>query len=123
MRLGSLSKKEGSGKYYLSSRGPLLEIIDLMDGKNLLDDVNYWELSRGEGPIPHFDEPFDYLMPCFAFRDLGWDCRPTSIKDIIYFIKYKEKMIDRSHQKFHGEYLFDKFLFFGSSNESSFRIY
>jgi hypothetical protein len=48
MHLRSLySKKEGSGKYYLSSRGPLLEIIDLIDGKNLIEDVGYWELSRG----------------------------------------------------------------------------
>jgi hypothetical protein len=123
MHIRSLySKKEDSGKYYLSSRGPLLEIIDLMDGKNLIEDHNYGELSRGEGPIPHFDEPFDYLIPCLAFRELGND-RPKSINDIIHFIKYKLNSEDRKRKRFNWEVSINRFSFFDHSDELSFRIY
>jgi hypothetical protein len=123
MHIKSLySKKEDSGKYYLSSRGPLLEIMDLMDGKNLIEGHNYGELSRGEGPIPHFDEPFDYLIPCFAFRELGND-RPKSINDIIHFIKYKLNSEDRKRKRFNWDVSINRFSFFDPSDELSFRIY
>jgi len=88
----------------------------------LLEDVGYWELSRGEGPIPHFDEPFDYLMPCFAFRGLGNE-RPTSVKDIIHFVKYKFNSVDRRNRRFRREISINRFSFFDSSDELSFRIY
>jgi hypothetical protein len=98
------SKGEGSGKYHLLSKGLLIKIEDLETGEKLLCESEYWELSRGDGPLTYFDKPLDYLIPCSAPDRFGVERGAISIKDIIHAIYHKLKMKDRRHMKFRREF-------------------